>query len=142
MVADIAGREELPKWWACRPLYAADESNRADSGEGDERSISRDFTLLDHERDGVDNFASVVGGKLTTYRMMAESTADHVAGKLGVDAESTTADEQLPGADDPAELDRLVAKYSEPQPTDAGVVADLSGRRLPATEAAGWCACW
>jgi len=127
MVPDIDGREELRKWWACRPLYAPDESGRSDSGTGDERGISRDFTLLDHEQDGVDNFASVVGGKLTTYRMMAESTADHVAGKLGVDAESTTADEQLPGADDPAELDRLVAKYSEPQPTDAGVVADLSG---------------
>ena len=126
MVPDIGSREEIRKWWACRPLYAPDESGRSDSGAGDERGISRDFTLLDHANDGVANFASVVGGKLTTYRMMAESTADHVAGKLGVDAESTTADERLPGADDPAELDRLVATYSEPQPTDAGVVNDVS----------------
>lgn len=127
MVPDIDGRKTLRKWWACRPLYAPDESGRSDSGTGDERGISRDFTLLDHANDGVANFASVVGGKLTTYRMMAEVTADHVADKLGVDAASTTADEQLPGVENPAELDRLVSKYSEPQPTDAGVVADVSG---------------
>ncbi len=127
MLPPVEDREAVRTWWGCRPLYAPDEADRGDSGEGDERSISRDFVLLDHAQDGVDNFASVVGGKLTTYRMMAESTADHVAGKLGVDAESITADEQLPGADDPAELDRLVAKYSEPQPTDAGVVADRTG---------------
>jgi len=126
MVPGIETHEIRRKWWACRPLYAPDESGRADSGTGDERGISRDFTLLDHADDGVENFASVVGGKLTTYRMMAEATADHVAAELGVAASSTTATEQLPGASDPAELDRLVAKYSEPQPTDAGVVADLS----------------
>ena len=82
--------------------------------------------LLDHERDGVENFTSIVGGKLTTYRRMAEATADHVADILGVEAESATADNQLPGAEDPEELDRLVNKYSEPQPTDEGVVADMS----------------
>lgn len=129
MVPDLAGREVIRKWWACRPLYAPDENNRVDSGEGEERGISRDFVILDHETDGVANFASVVGGKLTTYRMMAEATADHVAAALGVDSESITATEQLPGADDPAELDRLVAKYSEPQPTDAGVVADVSSEQ-------------
>lgn len=127
MVPDLKGREAVRKWWACRPLYAPDESERSDSGTGDERGISRDFTLLDHADDGVDNFASVVGGKLTTYRMMAEATADHVADWLGVDAESITADERLPGVDDPDKLDRLVAKYSEPQPTDASVIREPSG---------------
>lgn len=126
MLPPIERGERVRTWWACRPLYAPDESGRGDSGEGDERSISRDFSLLDHTQDGVDNFASVVGGKLTTYRMMAEATADHVCAVLGVNAESTTATERLPGADDPDELDRLVAKYGEPQPTDAGVVADRS----------------
>ena len=33
---------------------------------------------------GVDNFVSIVGGKLTTYRLMAEETVDVVAAKLGV----------------------------------------------------------
>ena len=126
MLPPVEGREAVRTWWGCRPLYAPDETDRGDSGEGDERSISRDFVLLDHTDDGVDNFTSVVGGKLTTYRMMAEATADHVCELLGVDAESTTADEKLPGVDDPATLDGLVSKYSEPQPTDAGVITNNS----------------
>lgn len=129
MLPPVEDSERIRTWWACRPLYAPDESDRGDSGEGDERSISRDFVLLDHAQDGVDNFASVVGGKLTTYRMMAEATADHVCDILGVNAESTTATEQLPGVESQDELDRLVAKYSEPQPTDAGVVTDQSGSK-------------
>lgn len=124
MLPAIEDTEVVRSWWGCRPLYAPDESDRSDSGVGDERSISRGFTLLDHEEDGVTNFASVVGGKLTTYRMMAEHTADHICGVLDINAESATAETRLPGVSDPTELDRLVAKYSEPQPTDAGVVSD------------------
>lgn len=126
MLPPVRDREAIRTWWGCRPLYAPDEAGRSDSGEGDERGISRDFVLLDHDQDGVDNFASIVGGKLTTYRVMAAAVADHVCDVLAVDAESTTAAERLPGADDPAELDRLVEKYSEPQPTDAGVVGRAS----------------
>jgi glycerol-3-phosphate dehydrogenase len=56
------------------------------------REASRSFALLDHEElDGVAGFVSIVGGKLTTYRRMAEATADCVARKLGVDAACTTA---------------------------------------------------
>ena len=40
---------------------------------------------------------SIVGGKLTTYRLMAEQTADLVAAKLGVDVACTTAQDPLPG---------------------------------------------
>jgi len=127
MLPPVRDREAIRTWWGCRPLYAPDESARNDSGTGDERGISRDFVLLDHARDGVDNFASIVGGKLTTYRVMAEAVADHVCGVLDVDRASTTAEERLPGADDPAALDRLVDKYGEPQPTDAGVVGRSGG---------------
>ena len=128
MMPTLEGRDVARTYWGVRPLYAPDEAGRGskDSGKGDERGISRGFFLLDHEADGVDNFASVVGGKLTTYRMMAEATADHVAEILGVDAESTTASERLPGVDDPDELDRLVAEYSARQPADEDVVADRS----------------
>jgi len=127
MMPAIEGRDIDRTWWGVRPLYAPDEAGRGskDSGKGNERGISRGFFLLDHEQDGVENFASVVGGKLTTYRMMAEATADHVADVLGVEGESTTATEQLPGADDPEELDSLVAKYRARQPTDQDVISDL-----------------
>ncbi|MBF6604014.1 MAG: anaerobic glycerol-3-phosphate dehydrogenase subunit A [Chloroflexi bacterium] len=75
-----------------RPLYSADD------GAGDGRAISRAHVLLDHERrDGIANFLSIVGGKLTTYRLMAEQTADLACEKLGVDVRCTTAEDPLPG---------------------------------------------
>ena len=130
MMPALEGREVARTYWGVRPLYAPDEAGRGsqDSGKGDERGISRGFFLLDHEQDGVENFASVVGGKLTTYRMMAEAVADHVADVLGVDGESITATEQLPDVDDPDKLDELVAEYSARQPADIDVVEDRSGQ--------------
>ena len=68
---------------------------------------------------------SIVGGKLTTHRLMAEAVSDHVADRLGVDAPCYTAEEPLPGADDPAELDRYVAEFNARGPADEDVV----GRR-------------
>ncbi len=80
-----------------RPLY---QDERAPDPEGgpDGRAISRAHAVIDHgARDGVDNFVSIVGGKLTTYRLMAEQTADLVCAKLGLHEQCTTADEILPG---------------------------------------------
>jgi glycerol-3-phosphate dehydrogenase len=73
-----------------RPLYDPRH------GEGESRSLSRSHTVLDHAGDGVENFVSIVGGKLTTYRLMAEHTADVICRKLGVDAPCRTAEEPLP----------------------------------------------
>jgi len=57
--------------------------------------------VIDHEpRDGVENLVSIVGGKLTTYRLMAKQTADVVVRKLGLQAPCTTAEEVLPGQGD------------------------------------------
>lgn len=49
----------------------------------DDRSVSRNFTLLGHEDAGLDNFITITGGKLTTYRLMAEKTADLVCSRVG-----------------------------------------------------------
>ncbi len=51
---------------------------------GDDRAASRGFALLDHSAEGVENFVSIVGGKLTTFRRMAQSAADLVCSRLGV----------------------------------------------------------
>ncbi len=41
------------------------------------RNISRGIVLLDHEvRDGVPGFVTITGGKLMTYRLMAEWATD------------------------------------------------------------------
>jgi len=58
---------------------------RNDSGQ-DSRELSRGFTLLDHgPRDGVKNFITITGGKLVTYRLMAEKTVDLLCQKMGLD---------------------------------------------------------
>jgi glycerol-3-phosphate dehydrogenase len=119
MLPPVEGMDVSRTYWGVRPLYGPDEDTREGS-----RGISRGFFLIDHTEDDVDNFASIVGGKLTTYRMMAEATADHVCDALGVDSASTTAEESLPGADDPATLDRLVEKYDARSPADEDVVGD------------------
>lgn len=61
----------------------------------DGRALSRGFALLDHAEDGVANFVSIVGGKLTTYRLMAEKTADLVCRRLGVERPCLTASRPL-----------------------------------------------
>lgn len=53
-------------------------------GKSDDRSVSRGFDLVDHERDNIDNFITITGGKLTTFRLMAEKTSDLVCERLGV----------------------------------------------------------
>jgi len=116
MLPPVADADVVRTWWGVRPLYAPDE------GDGDRRGISRGFFVLDHADDGVANATSVVGGKLTTYRQMAEATADLVCDRLGVAAGCETADRRLPGADDPAQLDAYVARYDGQGPTDADVV--------------------
>ncbi|MDS0220588.1 FAD-dependent oxidoreductase [Haloarcula sp. S1AR25-5A] len=116
MLPPVADAPEVRTWWGVRPLYAPDEDERGGRG------ISRGFFLLDHADDGVDNVASIVGGKLTTYRQMAEATADLVCDGLGVDADCRTADRRLPSVDDPAQLDSLVAEFDGQGPTDEDVV--------------------
>lgn len=60
-----------------RPLVASDDDP---SG----RNVSRGIVLLDHaERDGLDGFITITGGKLMTYRLMAEWATDAVCRKLG-----------------------------------------------------------
>jgi len=116
MLPSVADAQTVRTWWGVRPLYAPDEDERGGRG------ISRGFFRLDHADDGIENAVSVVGGKLTTYRQMAESTADLVCERLGVDKECVTADQPLPGIDDPERLDSFVATFDAQGETDAGVV--------------------
>lgn len=90
---DLPRMRILRAYAGVRPLYQ-ESGTPADDG----RAISRAHAVIDHEvRDGVDNLVSIVGGKLTTYRLMAEQTADVVSRKLGVSEPCTTADDVLPG---------------------------------------------
>lgn len=114
----VSDADPRRSWWGVRPLFEPDEAAH------DGRGISRGYVRLDHASDGVENMASIVGGKLTTYRQMAEATADLVCDRLGVDAECRTADQRLPGADDPARLDEFVAAFDGQGPADEDVVTE------------------
>ncbi|MGC8087343.1 anaerobic glycerol-3-phosphate dehydrogenase subunit A, partial [Escherichia coli] len=107
-----------------RPLVASDDDP---SG----RNVSRGIVLLDHaERDGLDGFITITGGKLMTYRLMAEWATDAVCRKLGNTRPCTTADTPLPGSQEPAEV-TLRKVISLPAPLRGSAVY-RHGDRTPA----------
>ena len=96
LVPILAEARTLRSFWGVRPLYEP-----PGTGTEDPTDITRDFFLLDHaDRDGLPGMTSIVGGKLTTYRMMAEQISDHVCEKLGVSTDCRTAEVPLPGSED------------------------------------------
>ena len=67
-------------------------------GDGAEGAITRRHLVLDHAPD-IEGLLSIVGGKLTTYRELAQQTVDDVFGKLDrPNAPCRTAKEPLPGS--------------------------------------------
>jgi glycerol-3-phosphate dehydrogenase len=93
LVPGFTSYRVLRAWAGVRPLY------REKDDTVDDRDISRAYKILDHkERDGVDGMISIIGGKWTTFRLMAEDAVDMLAAKLGVTKECRTHLEKLPGA--------------------------------------------
>lgn len=96
-----------------RPLY--------DDGKGNPAAITRDYTLVMDAHAGATRL-SVFGGKLTTYRKLAEAVLDKLAKVLDYRRGAWTDGEPLPGgAFDPAqreaELARVTAAYPALPPT-------------------------
>lgn len=82
-----------------RPLVASDDDP---SG----RSISRGIVCLDHKtRDGLDGLITITGGKMMTYRLMAEMATDMACKKLGIDKKCETATTPLPGSETKATVE-------------------------------------
>lgn len=90
MVPALASARYIRAFSRVRPLVQ--------HGDGqNDRTVARSFALLDHEQQGLVNFCTITGGKLTTFRLMAEKTADLVAKRLGSTVACTTAITPLPG---------------------------------------------
>jgi glycerol-3-phosphate dehydrogenase len=87
MIPNIAISRAVRAYAGIRPLCGSDRSTG--------REISRTFQLIDHSEHGIENFISVIGGKLTTYRLMAEKVSDMVASKLGLSGSCRTAIDPL-----------------------------------------------
>jgi glycerol-3-phosphate dehydrogenase len=95
MVPGFSKVRALRAWAGVRPLYE-------EQGAAQGRDAKRTFAVLDHaERDGVRGLVTVVGGKFTTYRMMAERAADVACRQLGVDKPCATREFVLPDVRQP-----------------------------------------
>ena len=97
LVPLLASTRMLRAYAGVRPLVAADDDA---SGRG----ISRGIVCIDHEeRDGLQGFITITGGKLMTYRLMAEMATDLVCAKLHVARKCETAMIILPDIDSKAD---------------------------------------
>ena len=77
MTPGISRARILRAWGGVRPLY--------DPGQRGARSQAHVHGARSCRRaDGIEGLVSVLGGKLTTYRLMAEKVSDAVCAKLGV----------------------------------------------------------
>jgi glycerol-3-phosphate dehydrogenase len=91
MIPAIEETRFIRAYAGIRPLFQSEEK-------GDDRTISRGFVLIDHrKRDGIQNLITITGGKLVTYRLMAEKTSDLICQKMGISATSSTHLNPLPG---------------------------------------------
>ncbi|MGY2126861.1 glycerol-3-phosphate dehydrogenase/oxidase [Blastococcus sp. SYSU DS0617] len=133
VLAEPLTREDLVGAYAgYRPLVLPES---AGTGPGDATAdLSRKHLLT---WDGP--VLTVVGGKLTTYRAMAEETVDAVVARLGGTARSTTARLALVGAAPRPALDhiaapvRLVARYGTEAPEVEALGPDLVVAGRPET---------
>ncbi len=85
-----------------RPLLRGNQAG----GESGGRKATRDFALLTFADQGAENLVCLTGGKLTTYRLMAERGADYLAERLGITPPCLTAKQIIPPS--------LLAEWSDP----------------------------
>jgi len=84
IIPKVQQMKTLSAFSGIRPLYL---SKTAD----DARDISRDFKIIENPK----GFFHIIGGKLTTSRLMAEKICDLIAAEYGSNAVCRTKDEVL-----------------------------------------------
>jgi len=99
LVPGLRSARALRVWAGVRPLFEDKKTGESDST----RDVSRSHAMLDHlERDGLRRFLTITGGKLTTYRLMAQDIVDSMVRQRGEDRACRTAETPLPGSEDRA----------------------------------------
>lgn len=84
MIPVLANHPVYRYYAGVRPLIAVGESD-------DSRKASRDFKIFDHSAtDNINGIISIVGGKLSTARIMAKDIGDFIGNKMNNTAESKT----------------------------------------------------
>ena len=78
-------------WAGARPLFKDPKVSATDT-----RHMTRGMSILRHdERDGIQGLISIIGGKLTTYRLMAENMVNAMCEQLGENRPCNTATEEI-----------------------------------------------
>jgi glycerol-3-phosphate dehydrogenase len=91
LLPGIEGHRALRAWAGVRPLFRPPDSPRTET-----RDLPRAHALIDHGAEGGPQaLLTIIGGKLTTYRQMAEETVDLVCKHLALEAASRTASTPL-----------------------------------------------
>ncbi|MCK5154226.1 MAG: FAD-dependent oxidoreductase, partial [Spirochaetales bacterium] len=90
MLPDFNNIRLIRSYTGVRPLLKAPNATEGD------RSISRGFQIIDHKN----GMFSILGGKLTTYRLMAEKMTDRITEHFGINIPCTTAEVPLEGQED------------------------------------------
>ena len=112
-----------------RPLY--------DDGASKAQEATRDYVLKLDEKPGEAPLLNIFGGKLTTFRRLAEEALDHAGDCLGEKGAPWTAGTHLPGGDfsvqaAQSELRKLQAAYPFLMPLHARRLFRLYGTRAHA----------
>lgn len=120
---DVSPEQAVASYAGVRPLYEDKSASNS--------TVTRDYQF-EVDQDGPP-LLSIFGGKLTTYRKLAE----HALEKLGVDGSSWTADKALPGGEiDPLHFDGFVieqcATHSALPPALIQRLARAYGTRIAA----------
>jgi len=89
MIPSLERNRYIRAYSGVRPLIGS-------GNDGDDRNVTRGFDLVDHAKDGVENLITITGGKLTTFRLMAEKTCDLVCDRLGLSIPCATRTTPLP----------------------------------------------
>lgn len=77
-----------------------------------EDDLSRAHQIVDHEiKDGVAGLISLLGGKLASYRIMAEEVVNLLCDKLKVHQSCTTHQKPLPGGDHTPDVNQLAEEF-------------------------------
>ncbi|WP_443660556.1 anaerobic glycerol-3-phosphate dehydrogenase subunit GlpA, partial [Desulfovibrio sp.] len=108
---DLRSYRILRAFAGTRPLYTPNNAVG--------RAASRNFHIVDHKQDGLEGMASIFGGKLTTYRLMAERMSDLVCRYLGNNEPCRTAEEPI--MEDPSP--ELMQKAAKVFPLNGAVLA-------------------
>jgi glycerol-3-phosphate dehydrogenase len=91
LIPSIEDHRVLRAWAGVRPLYRPPEAPESET-----RNLPRTHALIDHATSGGPaRLFTIIGGKLTTFRLMAEETVDLVAAQLGSSVPCRTADTPL-----------------------------------------------